>query len=77
MFNSIVESISTIALAVIGLAIIAVLVSRKANTAGVIQAGASGLGNDIGAAMSPVTGANISYSLGYPSANNLGYGFGG
>lgn len=77
MFNSIVESISTIALAVIGLAIIATLVSRKANTAGVIQASASGLGNDIGVAESPVTGSNISFSLGYPSTSSFGSSFGG
>lgn len=71
-----VESGTTIVLAIVGLAIISVLVSRKANTAGVIQAGASGLGNDIGVAASPVTGANIGFSLGYPSSNSLGMGFG-
>ena len=74
--NSIIESVSTITLAVVGLAIVAVLVSRRANTAGVIQAAASGLANNIGVAQSPVTGANISLSLGYPNDNSLGYAFG-
>ena len=74
--NSIIESVSTIALAVVGLAIVAVLVSRRANTAGVIQAAASGLANNIGVAQSPVTGANIPLSLGYPNDNSLGYAFG-
>lgn len=76
MFNSVIESISTIALAVIGLAIISVLVSKNANTTGVIQAGASGLANNIGVAESPVTGAQMQFSLGYPSSTNLGAGFG-
>lgn len=75
MFNSIVESITTIALAVIGLAIIATLVSKNANTAGVVQAGASGLANNIGVAESPVSGSQISYTTAYPS-NNLSVGFG-
>lgn len=76
MFNSIIESISTIALAVVGLAIVSVLVSKNANTAGVIQAGASGLANNLGVAESPVSGANISYTTGYPASNNLSVGFG-
>lgn len=49
--------ISTIIVSVIGLAIVAVLVSNKANTAKVIGASGSGLANVIGAAVSPVTGA--------------------
>lgn len=71
--SSIVEAVSTIALAVIGLAIISVLVSRKANTAGVIQASASGLSNAIGVAQSPVTGQSVPLNLSYPSQS---YGFG-
>lgn len=42
---------------VIGLAIIAVLVSQKSQTSGVIQSAAAGLSQIIGAAVSPVTGA--------------------
>lgn len=74
--NAFAEGIITIALAIVGLAVISTLVSKNANTSGVIQAGASGLGNAIGAAQAPVTGANISYSLGYPAetANTSGFG---
>jgi len=68
MWNSLTETITTIALAIVGLALVSVLVSRNANTAGVIQAGASGFGNDLGVAESPVTGSNISYTLSYPSS---------
>jgi hypothetical protein len=42
--------------AVIGLAIISVLVSKQSNTTSVLQAGSQGLGTIIGAAVSPVTG---------------------
>lgn len=74
--NSMVEAASSIALAVIGLAVVAVLVSKNANTSGVIQASASGLANNIGAAISPVTGTSLNLSLGYPGGNSFGYGFG-
>jgi hypothetical protein len=74
--NTIVEAGVTIALAVIGLAIISVIISRNANTTEVIRAGASGLANNLAVAASPVTGVNVSPSLGYPSPSNQGFGFG-
>ena len=74
--NAITESIVTIILAIVGLAMVAVLVSRGAQTSSVIQAGASGVANDIGVAISPVTGANIGYTTGYPSSNTLINAFG-
>lgn len=69
--NSFTESVATIALAIIGLAIVAVIVSRQSNAAGIIRAGASGLANNIGVAISPVTGASYTPDLSYAS------GFGG
>lgn len=68
------ESVATIILAIIGLAIVAVIVSKKSNASGVIQASASGIGNLIGVAGAPVTGANVPIHLDYPGA--IG-GFGG
>lgn len=53
------ESIVTVAVAIVGIAIIAVLVSQRANTAGVIQSATTGFGNDISAAVSPVTGGTF------------------
>ena len=53
------ELISSIVVAILGLAIVAVLVSKRANTANVIQATGSSLGGLIGAAVSPITGAAI------------------
>jgi len=72
--NTLTEAAVTIGLAVIGLAMVSVLVSRNANTSGVIQSAASGLGNVMGVAESPVTGAGIGYDLSYPS--QAGYGLG-
>ena len=66
--NAIVEGIVTIALAIVGLAIVATLVSRNANTAGVIQASASGFNNALGVAESPVTGAKYNIDLSYPGS---------
>lgn len=51
--------ISGIITAVIGLAIVAVIVSKKADTANVLGAGGSSLANVIGAAVSPVSGGNV------------------
>jgi hypothetical protein len=56
-------------MAVIGLAVLSVLISKKANTAGVIQSAASGLANDIGVATAPVTGQSVSYDTSYPSGD--------
>lgn len=65
--NTLTEGIITIALMIGGIALAAVLVSRNSNTTGVIQASASGFGNDLAVAASPVTGASVSPNLGYPS----------
>ena len=79
--NSLVEAGVTIALAIVGLAILSVLVSKNANTTGVIQSLASGFGNSLAVAQSPVTGASVTPNLSYPSSlnglsTNLGMGFG-
>jgi hypothetical protein len=70
--NQLVEATVTIALAVVGVATVSVLVSKNANTTGVIQAGASGFGTALAVAESPVTGAHVTPNLSYP-----GGGFGG
>lgn len=49
-------SIVTIVTAIIGVAIIAVLVSNNAQTGNVISAAAGGLAQDLNAATAPVTG---------------------
>lgn len=79
--NHLVEAGVTIALAIVGLAIVSVLVSKNANTTGVIQSMASGFGNSMAVAESPVSGAKVTPNLSYPSSlggynTNLGFGFG-
>lgn len=74
--GNITESIVTILTAVVGVAILAVLVSRKSNTAGVITAGGAAFGNALGIAVSPVTGAGVSGLTGLGGGLNIG-GMGG
>ena len=50
------EKFTGILASIVGLAVLAVLVSKKAQTSSVIQAAGSGLSNVIAAAVKPVTG---------------------
>ena len=72
--NSLVEAVVTIATAIVGLAILAVLVSQKANTTGVIQAAGSAFVNALGVAEAPVTGASYQINSSYPASNTGGFG---
>lgn len=67
MGDQLITSVVTVATAIVGVAIIAVLVSKNANTSGVIQSAGQAFGQDLGVAVSPVTG----------SSSNFGGGFGG
>ena len=58
MGSQLINSIVTVLVAIIGVAIVAVLVSKNANTTGVISAGSSGFSNALSTALSPVTGGN-------------------
>ena len=51
-------SVVTVLTAIVGVAIIAVLVSKNANTSQVISAGASGFSQSLATALSPVTGSS-------------------
>lgn len=50
------SGIISVALAITGIAIIAVILSQKSNTVGVIGAATKGFAADISAAVSPITG---------------------
>lgn len=63
MGDQVISSLVTIALAITGIATLAVLVSNSANTAGVIGATASGFGQDLLAAEAPVTGSGGGLNL--------------
>jgi hypothetical protein len=66
------EMITTIALAIVGLAIVSVVVSKKAQTPAVIQASGSAFSNALGVAESPVTGATYHIDLSYPGQDFSG-----
>jgi hypothetical protein len=67
--NTLTEALVTIATAIVGLAIVAVLVSKKAQTPQVIQASGSAFSNALGVAESPVTGATYTLDLSYPGSD--------
>lgn len=66
MSDQLVTALVSIVLGIVSLAALAVIVSPNAQTGNVIKAGAGGLAQDIGAAVSPVTGGG-----------GIGTGFGG
>lgn len=51
------DALVMVLLAVVGLAVVAVLVSTNANTSNVITAGATGFSNILKATLAPVSGA--------------------
>ncbi len=59
MGDQLISSVVTVATAIVGLAIIATLVSRKADTANVITAGGNAFSGSLLAATAPVTGFNV------------------
>lgn len=67
--NSMTEAIVSIATAIVGVAMLAVLVSKNSNTTGVIQSAASGFSNALSTAESPVTGVGSPAVLGYPGTS--------
>ena len=66
-----IQAIVGIVTAIIGLAILSVLVSKNANTSAVIGAASGGLAQDISAATSPVTGSG-GYSANMFTTGNIG-----
>jgi PRD1 phage membrane DNA delivery len=66
--NSLTEAVVTILTAIVGVAILAVLVGQKSQTSSVIQAAGSAFGNSLAVAESPVTGTSVTPTLSYPNA---------
>lgn len=66
MSDQLITAVVSVVIAIIGLAALATVLSPQAKTSQVIQAGSQGLGSDIQAATSPVTGnTNIQYGNGF------------
>ena len=71
------ETLTTIALAIVGLGVVSVLVSKNAQTPQVIQSAGSAFGNSLAVAESPVTGATYQVNLSYPGTDLTGsFGYG-
>ncbi len=68
------RAVIAIVSSIIGLSIVAVVLSARANTAGVVGAASSGLAGVLSAATAPVTGAGAGVPYGLSS--NLGAGIG-
>ncbi len=62
--DDLVKSSTTILLAVVGIALLAVLVSRNSNTANVLSAGGNAFSNILKAATGPVSGYGLGTSIG-------------
>lgn len=73
MGREFIASIVTVLTAVIGLAIVATLVSKNAQTSSVIQSGASGFSSILGAAEAPVSGGSGFGNLGLGMSSQLAY----
>ena len=66
MTESLITSVTTVVMAIVGVAIIALLVSKNAQTGNVISAGSQGLSTGLLSALSPVTGQGTGqFSLGF------------
>lgn len=58
------ESVSAILLAIVGVAVLAVVVSKNSNTTGVISATGSAFSSSLATALTPITGGtNSGYSF--------------
>jgi hypothetical protein len=64
MDSQLFTNVTTVLVAICGIALVAVIVSKNANTSGVIQAGGAAFSTSLLAAVSPVTGNA-------PSVSNL------
>jgi len=71
--NDLTHGFVSIALAIVGLAILATLVSRNANTAGVFSAAGSAFGGALSAAEGPVLGGGGSLNFQQPSMYGPSY----
>ncbi len=70
--GSVSEIVLTFVVGIIGIAVLALLVSPKAKTSEVIQALASGMANNVAVAQSPVTGNAVNINTSYPNSGVFG-----
>ena len=67
--NQLVNGVIVVLTAIIGVAILSVILSKNSNTTGVVGAGANAFSSILGTALSPVTGSSLSAgSFNFPGA---------
>lgn len=71
MGDQLITNGTTVLLAIVSLAVVAALVSKQANTSGVLTAGGNAFATSLGAALSPVTGNSLSLSTQYGGAGYM------
>lgn len=59
MTDQLITSVVTVLTAIIGVAILAVLVSKNSQTTNVIKSASSGFAQDLSAALSPLSGSGV------------------
>ncbi len=74
MSDQLITSVVTVLTAIVGVAIIAVLVSSKAQTGSILQAGGGAFSQALEAAVSPVTGSSPSIGTGSYGMSSFGSG---
>lgn len=71
--DELITAVVSIATAIVGVALVSVIVSKNANTSGVLSAAGSAFSMDLGTAVSPVTGGGVGSSgFQLPSFTGLG-----
>jgi hypothetical protein len=70
--NELTQSVVTILLSISGVAMLALLVSKKSQTPQVIQSLGSAYSNALGVAIAPVTGQPYTPNLSYPGTGGYG-----
>lgn len=72
MSDQLVTGLITVAIAIVSLAMLSVVLSNSANTAGVVQATTGGFATDLEAAVSPITGGSALSGLSSTSLGSMG-----
>lgn len=70
MTKELFEPVVTVLVGIIGIAMVAVLVSNKSNTSGVFAAAGGAFSNAVSAAVSPVTGNSAAPNVNAGASNN-------
>lgn len=70
------KELATVLLGIIGVAVVAVIVSKNSQSPAVIQSAGSAFSNALDVAVSPVTGKAAVPNLSYPSNFNFGFAAG-